>query len=126
MNVVILAIIVIVVLIIVLIILVGGTGQFIKAVQNIFTGRISAQSLELATKDCEQLCDSGKALSTTIQGRSPYCTKTFVVELDKRLLKVNCGGNANPISEITPEEKSKGITGSSSLGVACDIACTGV
>ena len=124
MNVVILAIIVIVVLIIVLIILVGGTSQFIKVVKDIVSGRVSAQSAELSTRDCEQLCDSAKALANpALQSQSAYCTKTYVISVNNQLTKVNCGSTAKAVV-VSSEEKSKGISESpQSLGVNCDITC---
>lgn len=123
MNVVILAIIVIVVLIIILIILVGGTSQFVQVVRNVFTGRIKVQALDLATEDCKLFCDSAKAATTPyLKQQSNYCTKTYFVELDQQLTKVNCGQNSRPV-EINDEEKSKGVVAQSSLGIACDVSC---
>ncbi len=117
MNVVILAIIVIVVLIILLIILVGGTSKFAETVKGIFSGRVSAQSLELATKDCQQFCESAK-VNPSLASRSKYCTYTTVVELDNQLTKVGCQPNVR--TEPTEAEKSRGIVAGDGLGVACD------
>jgi hypothetical protein len=110
MNVVILGIIVIVVLIVVLVFFVGGTAQVTSRIKDVFSGRISAQAVELAISDCQQLCPSAKSLPPSLQGKSGYCTKTFLVSLDGKTTKAKCGSDSKVDIEVpTDEEKSRGV-----------------
>ncbi len=122
-NTVILGIIVIVVLIIILIFFVGGTAQVTSKIKDIFTGRISAQSAELAVNDCKQLCESAKALPENLRPSSGYCTKTFIVDLNKQPTKVKCGSDSRAtIENPSDEEKSRGVAAAgNNLGQNCDL-----
>ncbi len=125
MNVVILGIIVIVVLIVVLIFFVGGTAQITSKIKDIFTGRVSAQSAQLAVEDCKQFCASAIELpNDNLKGTSTYCTKAMIVDNAGTATKYKCGsGSRNGIEQPTESEAGRGIKAGGDLGITCDITC---
>jgi len=125
-NVVIVGIIVIVVLIIVLVFFVGGTGQIIQQVRQVFGLNVQGQSVALAVESCSSSCNSVIDRVPNVQKNSLYCNAAIVVDNDGNAdtppVKMACGSenNAKLTVEADSPEGRQGIKGDGGdLGVPC-------
>ena len=129
-NVIIVAIIVLVVLIIVVAFFAGGFSNIVGKIRGIFGGGVSGQERDIAIQTCQQLCDNAKRLPTSTQGKSGYCTNSYLVDDDGSSetppVRSICGSQVIKSPTITPEELDRGIKAGTDLGVQCDIVCTTV
>lgn len=81
-NVVILAILVLLVLIVLAAFFLGGTSKLTSEMKSIFGISTAGTDIQIALEACKQYCGTGSAWADNLKSNSPYCKKTFNLDLN--------------------------------------------
>ena len=108
-NTVIIAILVVLVLIVIVGFFLGGTSKAKDTIADIFSASVAGSDISLAVQQCENYCAQAKDWSPTLKKSSPYCKKTFNLDLD-----------ANGVADKGQDNKiNTYVCGGTTLGVDC-------
>lgn len=113
-NTVIIAILVVLVLIVIVGFFLGGTTKAKNTIADIFSASVAGSDLSLAVQQCENFCEQARGWSDTLKISSPYCTKTFNLDLnldgiadgsDDKINTYHCGGEVMGVEcpEVSPK-----------------------
>ena len=122
MNVVIIAIIVLVVLVIIIAFFAGGFSSITSKIRELFTGG-TGQASDIVIKTCQNLCESAGSLPQKNIPSSGFCKQTFLVDddgsTDTPPVRAGCSHTPDE-SLLTKDDKRRGITKTSTLGITCE------